>query len=460
MQALKASSKSKTQAMQTAVTSDWTRILAPESQSRLGLVETLVISFLVVVMGWIVSPTDPLMIKEPFPWVWFGPVLVALRYGVLMGVLGSLILGINAVVLVFASTHASDLPLSYFLGGLLLTLIVGEFAAVWHERNKRKEEANLYLEERLTRLTRRYLLMKLSHDRLEQEMLARPGSLRSAIHDLRQQELVLADDKSALPAGQALLGILSQYCLVEEAALYPAQMLENGQVKLSLPLAMLGKPPMLSAQDSLLLHAVKNRVLAHIGQSKREDYNGQLIIAPLYESSLGLVGVLAVRSMPFFALNDENLQLMQVILSYYTDTATNVEMTNAILQALPQPAETTFAEEMARLLRVAMRTGVSSQLLVMRFTGEKKLVIPDQIQQLKRGLDMMWVTQLMGEPALFVLMPFGTQAGLQGFRVRMASWLQERHHASFDSLKVDIYAFPLSNLNDVEQLRSVVAGRV
>jgi hypothetical protein len=337
---------------------------------------------------------------------------------------------------------------------------VGEFAAVWHERNKRKEEANLYLEERLTRLTRRYLLMKLSHDRLEQEMLARPGSLRSAIHDLRQQELVLADDKSALPAGQALLGILSQYCLVEEAALYPAQMLENGQVKLSLPLAMLGKPPMLSAQDSLLLHAVKNRVLAHIGQSKREDYNGQLIIAPLYESSLGLVGVLAVRSMPFFALNDENLQLMQVILSYYTDTATNVEMTNAILQALPQPAETTFAEEMARLLRVAMRTGVSSQLLVMRFTGEKKLVIPDQIQQLKRGLDMMWVTQLMGEPALFVLMPFGTQAGLQGFRVRMASWLQERHHASFDSLKVDIYAFPLSNLNDVEQLRSVVAGRV
>jgi hypothetical protein len=57
-------------------------------------------------------------------------------------------------------------------------------------------------------------------------------------------------------------------------------------------------------------------------------------------------------------------------------------------------------------------------------------------------------------------MPFGTQAGLQGFRVRMASWLQERHHASFDSLKVDIYAFPLSNLNDVEQLRSVVAGRV
>jgi hypothetical protein len=460
MQGLTTSGRSKAQAMQTSVTSDWTRIIVPDSQSRLGLVETIIISLMVVVMGWLVSPNDPLMMKEPFPWVWFGPVLIALRYGVLMGVLSALILVGNAIFFVFTSHHGTDLPLAYFLGGLLLTLIVGEFSGVWYDRNKRKEEANLYLEERLTRLTRRYLLMKLSHDRLEQEMLARPGSLRSAIHDLRQQELNVADSRSDLPAGQALLGILSQYCLVEEAALYAARTLESGEIKLSLPVSMLGKPPMLSAQDKLLEHAVKHKVLAHIGESTNDSYNSQLIVAPLYETSTGLVGVLAVRSMPFFALNDENLQLMQVILSYYTDTATNAEMTNAVMRSLPRPTDTVFAEEMARLLRVAMRTGVGSQIMIMRFTGEKKQVLPDQIHQLKRGLDVMWVTQLVKEPALFVLMPFGTQAGVQGFKVRMESWLKERHNATFDSLKIDVYELPLARVSDIERLGSIVSGRL
>jgi hypothetical protein len=460
MQAVNRSGKTKAQSMQLAVATDWTRIFAPETKSHSGLVETLVISLLVIVMGWMVNPEDPLMIKEPFPWVWFGPVLVALRYGVLMGVLSALALVGNAVFLVFFSVQSNELPLSYFLGGLLLTLVVGEFAAVWFERNRRKEEANLYLEERLTRLTRRYLLLKLSHDRLEQEMLSRPGSLRSAIQDLRRQELLEQQGQAELPAARALLGILSQYCLVEEAAIYPAYELENHEVKLGLPLAMLGKPPLLLSDDLLLNHAIKNKVLAHVGQAKRESYNAQLIVAPLYDTTVGLVGVFAVRSMPFFALNDENLQLLQVILSYYTDTASNVDMTNQILAALPAPADPSFAEEIARLLRVSMRTGVGSQLLLMRFSGDKKEILPDQIQHLKRGLDLMWSSQVLGEPALFVLMPFGVQAGVQGFTYRMEQWLQERHNSTFDRLKIDFYPLKLEKMTDIEHLRQLVSGQL
>ncbi len=460
MQGLKTSGKSKAQAMQTTVTSDWTRMIAPESHARLGIVETLVISLLAVAMGWLLNPDDPLMMDAPFQWVWFGPILVALRYGVLMGVVSALILAGNALVMVIFLGSTTDLPLSYFLGGLLLTLIVGEFAAVWQERNARKEEANLYLEERLTRLTRRYLLIKLSHDRLEQEMLARPGSLRSAIHDLREQELLEAQGKSTLPAAQALMGLLSQYCLVEEAALYPAQEREGQAPKLGLPVAMLGKPPLLLPGDLLLQHAIKNKVLAQVGSAKIENYQSQLIVAPLYETGYGLVGVLAVRSMPFFALNDENLQLMLVILSYYTDTATSLDMTNAVIRALPAPVDPSFAEEISRLLRVAIRTSVSSSLLIFRFTGDKKQVIPEQMMGLKRGLDLMWLSNIAGEPALFVLMPFGTKAGVQGFNLRVQGWLQSRYAATFDQLKIDPYIFTLLTLDDIEQLRLLTSGRL
>jgi hypothetical protein len=459
MQGATRSAISKAQALQTGVKTDWTRMIAPESQSRLVFLETLVISLLAVAMGWLISPDDPLMLSASFHWVWFAPVLVALRYGVLMGVLSILVLAANAVFLVFIAHQYAEMPLTHFLGGGLLTLVVGEFATVWAERNRRKEEANLYLEERLTHLTHRFLLMKLSHDRLEQEMLSRPGSLRSAIHDLREQEYLEGQGKARLPAAQALLGILSQYCLIEEAALYPAQQLSDDRVKLGLPLAMLGNPPLLTEDDPLLNYAIQHKVLAHVGQLNNDSYQSQLIIAPLYETSFGLVGVLAVRSMPFFALNDENLQLMLVILSYYTDT-TNADLTNRVLRALPQPAEGCFAEEIARLIRVAERTGVSSALLVLRFSGEKKEVIPGQITTLKRGIDLMWQTQLVGEPALFVLMPFGTQAGIQGFNHRIENWLKSRHGMSFDHLKIDTYAITLSSEADLERLSRLTQGQL
>lgn len=460
MQGATRSGASKAQALQTTVKTDWTRMIAPESQSRLGIVETLVISLLAVATGWLISPDDPLMMSASFPWLWFAPVLVALRYGVLMGVLSVLVLAANAVVYLWMMPQPNVMPLTYFLGGGLLTLVVGEFATVWHERNQRKEEANLYLEERLTRLTRRFLLMKLSHDRLEQEMLSRPGSLRSAIHDLREQEYLEGQGKARLPAAQALLGILSQYCLIEEAALYPAQQLPDDQVLLGLPSAMLGKPPLLMSDDALLLYAIRHNVLAHVGILASESYQSQLIVAPLYDAAFGLVGILAVRSMPFFALNDENLQLMLVILSYYTDTATNAALTNRVMHALPQPVEGPFAEEIARLIRVAERTDVSSELLVLRFSGEKKDVVPEQIMTLKRGLDLMWQTHIAGEPALFVLMPFGTQAGVQGFNLRLESWLQSRHGLNFDRIKVDAYAFTLSTANDLERIARLTQGQL
>jgi hypothetical protein len=109
---------------------------------------------------------------------------------------------------------------------------------------------------------------------------------------------------------------------------------------------------------------------------------------------------------------------------------------------------------------VAERTGVSSELLVLRFSGEKKEVIPGQITTLKRGLDLMWQTQLVGEPALLVLMPFGTQAGIHGFNHRLEGWLKSRHGMSFDHLKIDTYAITLLSEADLEHLSRLTQGQL
>lgn len=434
----------------------WKRIIAPDTAKSTAILESIALSLIAIAMGWLFSPEDPLFISAAFPWLWFAPLLIALRYGVFLSLISGALFAADALFIMAYTTTLTTFPLSYFLGGLLLTLIAGEFSAVWQERILHKEEANLYLEERLTRLTRRHLLLKLSHDRLEEEMLSRPGSLRSAVHDLRIQQASLNYREPHLPAAKQLLGILSQYCSIEEAAIYPAQVIENGEkIRLGIPAAMLGKPPLLAEDDLLLQHAIRHQVLAHVGQQKHEHYNAQLLIAPLYASGNELVGVLAVRSMPFFALNEETLQLLQVILSYYTDMATHTEATSLIVEYLPKPVDYHFAEELGRLIRIAEKTTISSELLILCFTGEKADILPEQILKLKRGLDMMWETEFQGVPALFVLMPFGTHSGVTGFIMRLEGWLTERHQATFDQLKIDAHRIHVANMHCIKQIEAL-----
>jgi hypothetical protein len=54
----------------------------------------------------------------------------------------------------------------------VLTLLCGQFAEVWNARSRRLRGVNAYLEERLTMLTKNHFLLRLSHERLEQDLLS------------------------------------------------------------------------------------------------------------------------------------------------------------------------------------------------------------------------------------------------------------------------------------------------
>lgn len=111
--------------------------------------------------------------------------------------------------------------LEFFFGGGVLVLLCGEFCDVWRHRNLRMEETYLYITERLARLTKRHLLVNLSHDRLEQEMLARPGSLRDAlVGAIRAIAIERSRYAEPLPGAVSLLQLLAQYVSIESAALY------------------------------------------------------------------------------------------------------------------------------------------------------------------------------------------------------------------------------------------------
>jgi hypothetical protein len=423
-------------------------LLAPELYRFGPWVETAVITLIACALGWWAAPDDPLLSQSGFPWLWLAPVLVALRYGVMPGIFSAIgLLGDWGLVMAL-SEHTPDLPRAYFVGGVLLTLICGEFHAVWSNRVERRNEANAYLDERLNRLTRRYLLLRLSHDRIEQELLVKPGSLRDALLRLREINPGSGAD-TPLPEINELLALMAQYCQLEAAAVYPAPQADGEKFTVLPPLAVIGKPPQLTADDPMLLRALERHSLVHIAEQADAS---QLVVAPILTSDARLLGVLAVSHMPFFALNRENLQLLDLLLGYYADVVQGGGEAQELRRELPG-CPWPFVEELVRVQRIQQRVGMSSHAVVFRFSGDQAYEIAGDVERMRRGLDVIWSVDAGAQPALAVLLPLSSSAASEGYILRIEHWLKDRYGIDSDTPGYGVVDIDLGRGDALQRLR-------
>lgn len=428
--------------------------LAPRSPDAWMWLETVAITLIVIGLGWWASPEDPFFVKAQFPWVWLGPVLVAQRYGVLPGV------GASALLLAGWYLHApegleAELPKLYFLGGLLLVLLCGEFSGVWQTRLRRLSEINVYLEDRIERITKRLYLLRLSHDRLEQDLLARPTTLRDALAELRQR---IAADTGSGPLGgaQVFLEFVAQQCQLEVAAIYVAQWdLDRHYERV----AALGDPPPLRRDDPLLVFAQERRGLAHVQTAEvdREIPTDHLVVVPIVASDRRVLGMLVVTRMPFFALNEDTLQTLAVMISAYADGITAAGSVLPVLRAHPGcPID--FAEELVKLLRLQRDFGIASHIVLLTF-GEhpERSDMFQNVLRAKRGPDLIWaVENLLGRSFILNLMPLAGQAAVEGYLVRVESMLRESFGADLDALHVSFHAIALSETEPLAVARRLM----
>ncbi len=435
-------------------------LLAPEHAGARGRwLEVIVIPLLVVWMGWYWHPEDPLLLNAAFPWLWFGPVLVALRYGVTSGLASGLVLlgsWMAGNALGEPAIFGTAFPRDYFFGGGLLILLSGEFSDVWRDRIARMDETNIYVTERLSRLTKRHLLLNISHDRMEQEMLARPGSLRDALANLRNVVLMADKRDRTLPGLPALLDLLAQYINIEAASIYLVED-HNDRLTLGAQTETFGAPSPLDADDELFRLMTETRSMAHVASAEMslERNSNQLVVAPLIASNNQIVGVLAVTTLPFYSLNVEALQMMSVILGYYADHIINTDDVARYRSRLPT-IPVTFAEELARSVRMQKKVGITSHLVVMTFNGEHREEIPTQFLRIKRGLDLYWQTYVNGNPVLAILMPFASASAKDGFFERFEEWLQSTFGADSDVLHIHFRVIDISQEDPMPALEKVM----
>jgi hypothetical protein len=255
-----------------------------------------------------------------------------------------------------------------------------------------------------------------------------------------------------------LLQLLSQYVNIESAQIYLLEP-HDGSYTLGRPVARLGDPILMVHEDGLLSLALETGSMAHIAsqEASLERNTSQLVVAPLVAGDKELVGVLAVARMPFFSMTVENLQMMLVMLGYFADNLRSANGVVAIQQRLPN-MPIVFAQEMARLLNLYQRVGLSSHLVVMHFNGVRRKEIPEEFLRIKRGLDLYWQTFADDVPILVVLMPFASVSAKDGFLLRVDHWLMNRYEGDFESLKIRLTVINFAAPDPVAELAAAVVN--
>ncbi|AOY00820.1 hypothetical protein BJP62_10445 [Jeongeupia sp. USM3] len=369
-------------------------------------------------IGHAYAPHDPYGVTSPFPWLWLVPLLVALRYGMLPGLAASALLLLTWPLLM----RGQPIPPAYFIGGLIMVMIAGEYSGVWRTRVRRVEELNGYIDERLDRLARQHHLLRLSHERLEQNLISRPVTLRDALARLRGL-LDASDEGGGLPVAQSFLDFMAQFCQLEAAALFEWR---NGEL-VAEPVAVIGNDPNYRSDDALLDYAIRHRTLCHVQTDGLHDVETGLLVAVPLRNSIGVqIGVLAIKRMPFFALNDDTLQMISVLSAYYAEQVSVRELAAPLLEALPDcPPD--FAYELFNLQRVRRESGLTSTIVVQFFApGSQQQDIFNEVRRSQRGLDQQWAIDDRPTRALITLMPLSTLAVVDGYVNRIEALVRER----------------------------------
>ncbi|WP_420994808.1 PelD GGDEF domain-containing protein [Cupriavidus sp. 30B13] len=435
------------------------RLIAPATSGPVSLVELVATMIVAMGLGYLVLPDNPLLLGLGFPWAWLLPLILALRYGTLIGV-GSVLMMLGGWFFFHEiGAQPGGFPRLFFLGGLLTVLVAGQFGDVWGTRLARARAVNRYLEERLAALTKNHYLLRVSHARLENDLLAKPTTLRDTLSQMRAVSL---EDSSAasgqLVGARPMLQVVAQACQLEAAALYAV----HGGTVAGAASAQIGADFEFDAGDVLVRHCLETRQLAHLragglaGQSPDHPQTRYLAVAPVLSGADKLVGLLVVERMPFLSLNYENLQLLMVLMGYYADGIEHAASTRAIEAGIPGvPYD--FALDYARLSRLRRDSGIESTIVALVFDlDESRDALFEQVIRSRRALDVAWPLTSTHQRALLTLMPLSGSEAASAYLVRIEDMLRAQFGTDFEAARIGVHTLAVPASAPVEPLERLL----
>ena len=298
----------------------------------------------------------------------------------------------------------------------------------------------------MEQLVRQHYLLRLSHDQLEQQLIGQPVSMRDALHQLR-------DLKGTTSDAQTLLNLLSQFCQINVASIVP---FHNGNLS-DQSIAQIGGARSINLDDALVQQALATRSLCHISRSLKDGQNTSYVVAaPMLDLSDEMYGMLIVEEMPFFALQEETLQTINLLLGDYTDSIAANNLAQPLLQAHPEcPPQ--FAFELQRMEHVLKSSQLPSIVLALQLSPKAIASdMPQFIMRMERMLDQSWLFEGSEKSVLAILMPLGSSASSEGFLNRLSTRLEQRGFHSIEEAGIIPHTLPIQKNGSMRVLDEIV----
>lgn len=396
--------------------------------------ETLAVTALFVGLGAWNRPEDPFYLTGSFPWPVLAPLLAGLRYGFFNALVSALLL-LGALGMFYRQglLPLADFPYVWSIGVLAFSLLAGEFRDYWDRRIEKLEASNRYRQVRLEEFTRNFYLLKVSHDRLEQQLAGSSSSLREALRRL-YQEIAHARGQGLTPeTGELMLQLLIRYGQLQIAAIYAVT---NGTLG-DAPVARIGAFRDVRKQDPLLQHALQEKKLVSVQTEYRQklaDLDTDLLLAlPLLDSRQTLLGMVVVEAMPFFNFQPRTLRLLAILTGHMADMIQEQRLVTEAGSAEWRQ----FRFQLARASHDAHQYSLPASLIRLTFTSDQIAeTVAERMRRLRRGLDVITELPPAVGPGLAILLPLTDELGQAAYLQRLDDDVREHTGQALAELAV------------------------
>ena len=361
-----------------------------------------------------------------YPWWWLAPLAIALRYGLAYGIGASLVLIFGSFAEIWLLGLGRSQPGGEIIGGLIATYLAGLYTTHAQSRLVEANSSLEYLEQRLESLTRVFYVTRLSHSRLEENLLTKSYDLRSALDEIARELGTFGPIKERLPQAplQHVLQLLAYYGRLGTCGVY--QVIDN-RVSPE-PLAFHGLRFSLELPDPLVTGVIENQQLAYysVDQILAGETSAYRVVLPMTAADNTLLALVVVQDLPLLAVEEENLLTLAAMTAFMADAMRAGQLSHAVRQTVPTcPIE--FALEWFRLGHLRHVAGVRSTWVLLLPGAEASADVVDTVHGARRGLDQYWRSPLdPARPGLLILLALTGEGPAQGFLQRVNGMCREQ----------------------------------
>lgn len=382
--------------------------------------ESAILTSGILLFCYLANPADPLNTQGTFPWPWVAGIIIVLQHGFGPGLLSLVLVG--SVAVFYTSINGISFPnfQEYLLSGLTVLLIAAVFSSSRVRRMMNAEEMLVYTNERLNSLSDSYYMLRLSYDYLEQSVITKPYTLRYVLKEL-QQLAIKQQGQITAEIAYPFLQVLSQFCSINSAGMY----LSDKKGIVSEPLSEIGNIGHLDLHDPLIRESMDRQAMSYVSLNHLDNVNEckYLVSVPMMSHEGVLIGLIVIKDMSFWTLNDETLTTLSVLICYFVEEITCVEKFSDLLAIFPTcPRD--FAQQLHKLMYLYKKLNITSVLCAVivpkRF---QQYYVIDTLQRQRRFPDSTWVLEQGDNDMILTLIPFSNATGVHGFFSRIEELL-------------------------------------